>query len=490
MSKDCVAIIGAGVGGLSAAIHLASKGIPVTIYEARDNVGGRANVIASSGYRFDTGPSLLNYPWVFEELFRTAGKNFYDELELIKVDPAIKFVWPDNTYLELSSDLHVLANELERLDPGSSKGLLSFLSDARQKYDIAFSKLVTNNADSAFEWFRGAGLTQLMQLGLTRSMDSQINKHFKSLKVREALGSYAMYLGGSPYDLRGIFSILPFGEIYYGLWLPKNGMYSLIEKMSDLAKSLGVDIRTGEKVVEITTDSNQVTGIRTEGGQFDATSVVSNVDVPTTLLELMADGDASYKTKMTPSVVTFYLGIRNKFPSLNHHTIFLNEHYKKSFELVTGGGTIPDEPPFYVSIPSNTDPDLAPPGCSTIFALVPVPTISRLNRPDWDEIVTSLRSHIFNQLHCQGISIDESDIEFEEVWTPVDWKDHFGLHDGSAFGAAHNLRQIGPFRSPNKSRSVNGLYFVGASTTPGTGVPMCVLSGKMVAERVADDIEC
>tara|TARA_A100001037_G_scaffold3323_2_gene3174 strand:+ start:2644 stop:4116 length:1473 start_codon:yes stop_codon:yes gene_type:complete len=490
MSKNLVVIIGAGVGGLSAAIHLASKGFQVTIFESRDTVGGRANVISSSGYRFDTGPSLLNYPWVFEELFETAGKDLHDELELIKVDPAVKFVWPDNTYLELSSDLHVLANELERFEPGSSTGLLSFLADARNKYEIAFSRLVTKNADSALEWFRAAGPKHLTQLGLARSMDSQLKKHFKSSKVREALGSYAMYLGGSPYDLRGIFSILPFGEIYYGLWLPKNGMYALIEKMAELALSMGVEIRTGEDVLEITTDNQCVTGIRTENGQFSARSVVSNVDVPTTLLELIGDGDVTHKTKMTPGVVTFYLGIRNKFPSMNHHTIFLNEQYKKSFELVTGGGMIPDAPPFYVSIPSNTDPDLAPPGCSAMFALVPVPTISRLRNPNWNEIVTNLRTYIFSQLNYQGISIDESNIEFEEVWTPIEWKDKFGLYDGSAFGAAHNLKQIGPFRAPNKSRSVNGLYFVGASTTPGTGVPMCVLSGKMVAGRVVEDYAC
>ena len=487
INKSAV-VVGAGIGGLSSAIYLASQGFHVTLVESNETLGGRANVISASGYRFDTGPSLLNYPWVFEELFSVAGKILADELELLKIDPAINFFWPDGSNLELSSDLFKLSQELERFDPGSSSGLLKFLSDARLKYEIAFSRLVTRNSHSVIGWFRSAGLSNLMKLGLFRSMDSQLSKYFKSQRIKEALGSYAMYLGGSPHQLRGIFSILPYGELHHGLWFPKGGIYSLVEKISEIAQLNGVKIINSTRVEQIITKDSMVIGVRTSNNAFiQADIVVSNVDVKSTQKLLNDDVRYTRKLRMTPGVITFYMGIKKKFDNVTHHTIFLNNEYQKSFKQIIDGGRIPDNPPFYISIPSNSDPDLAPKGSSSVFVLVPVPTLSHHRNVNWPATVSQIRASVKHRLSQHGISFEESDVEFEEIWTPVDWKNKFGLHDGSAFGAAHLIRQIGPFRPPNKSNSIKGLYYVGASTTPGTGLPMCVLSGKMVAERISKD---
>ena len=483
-------IVGAGVGGLSAAINLALRGYKVTVFESNERPGGRANVIEFDGFKFDTGPSLLNYPWVFDDLFKSAGTSLERELSLIRVDPAIKFHWPDGTRFQLSSDLTKLSAECRRLDSADGAGLFDFLEDARHKYRVSFDRLVTRNADSPLKWFAAAGPSNLGRLGLFRSMDSQIGRHFKSEHIREALGSYGMYLGGAPYDLPGIFSIIPFGELEYGLWLPQGGMYSLIEAMCRVAQRLGVDIRTSSPVSHIVLDDRRVTGVALEDGSIESAAiVVSNVDVPTTMTRLLKNEKVVEKyraPRMTPGVITYYLAIDRELDELGHHTVFLPEDTRVAYRELMSEGKVPADLPFYASVASNTDASLAPEGKSALFLLAPVPLISQLGDTDMRVLTQDLRRRMFKRLNQHGFSISESDILRQETMAPADWSDAFGLFDGSAFGAAHNLRQIGPFRSRNISKQIDGLFFTGASTTPGTGVPMCVLSGKMVAERVAE----
>src|SRR5688572_17831479 len=235
-----VIIIGGGIGGLSAAIYLRLAGYEVTIYEANERVGGRANLIEREGFRFDTGPSLLNYPWVFERLFEAAGRRLGDYVKLLAVDPSVSFQWADGERFTLSSDLRRLLAECERVEPGSRPAMLAFLRDAGAKYRTAFEKLVSGNVDHPARWLGRLSLGELARLGVWRSLDGELGRFFRSRYLREALGSYAMYLGGSPYELPGLFSILPYGELAYGLWLPAGGIYSLVEGVVRLASELGV----------------------------------------------------------------------------------------------------------------------------------------------------------------------------------------------------------------------------------------------------------
>ena len=287
-------VVGAGAGGLSSAIHLAQQGHSVRVFEANEKVGGRANLIEFDGFRFDTGPSLLNYPWVFDDLFKAAGTSLDDELDLLRVDPAIKFSWLDGEEFQLSSDLTKLSAECRRLNRLDGAGLIRFMEDSRHKYRVSFDRLVTRNSDSPLSWFSSAGITELFKLGLFRSMDSQIGRYFKSRHIREALGSYGMYLGGAPYDLPGIFSILPFGELEYGLWLPRGGMYSLSEAMLRVAERAGVEVRTNAPVRSIDMANDRVIGVTLETGEKEpADIVISNVDVPTTMTRLTLWHEAS-----------------------------------------------------------------------------------------------------------------------------------------------------------------------------------------------------
>jgi phytoene desaturase len=474
-------IVGAGLGGLSAAIHLRLQNRAVTVFEANDRVGGRANVIERDGYRFDTGPSLLNYPWVFEELFAAAGRRFADYVDLIPVDPSVEFRWPDGNTFSLSSDLKNLREECERLEPGCAPRLIAWMRDAAFKFDTSFNKLVTRNEDNPLKWLSRLNLRELMSLGVWRSLDSELGRFFKNPYIREAFGSYGMYLGGSPFELPGLFSILAYGELAYGLWLPRGGIYSLVCNMQRLARELGVQIHTSTRVKSIDSQAGAITGVRLENGELvPATVVVSNVDLPTTERSLLTTPPSKpFEGRMTPGVLTFYWGLTGKQGDYGHHTIFLPQRFRHAFNQI-GQGRIPEDLPFYSSIASASDPSLAPQDGSSMFVLVPTPVLSAMPNANWPEIVSDVKARVLARL-----GLDPARIAVEEVWTPVEWQRRFGLYDGSAFGAAHSLFQMGPFRSRNYSTEIRGLYYAGASTTPGTGMPMVVLGGRMVAERIA-----
>jgi phytoene desaturase len=489
-SKRAV-VVGAGLGGLSAAIHLRLRHFEVTVYEANDLVGGRANLIKLNGFTFDTGPTLLNYPWVFEELFRMAGARLQDYVELLPVDPSIRFLWPSGDKLQLSSNINCLVSEFERLQPGSSLGLFEFLADAAKKYRISFDKLICKNAGNLLSWLGSLSPLELARLGIWHSLDRELARFFKNRFIREALGSYGMYLGGSPLKLPGIFSILPYGEISRGLWLPRGGIYALVEAMARLAQSIGVNIVTGQPVTQIVTQDQKVTGITLTEGQFVASPlVVSNVDVPFTQRQLLSAGGYTVpKTlKMTPAVMTFYWAVEKAVPGAGHHTIFMPDDPAKAYDELISQHLVPGDLPFYVSVASQTDSSLAPQGCSSIFILVPLPLDNGKNPYNCNELAGQLQGRVLHRMQRHGIGLSADDITSELVLTPSDWGRRFGLYQNSAFGAAHTLFQMGNFRYPNQDRKLGGLYYTGASTTPGTGMPMAVLSGKMTAERICADV--
>ncbi len=491
-----VAIIGAGLGGLAAAIHLQRAGLSVTVLEQNERIGGRAGLLELGSYRFDTGPSLLNYPWVFEELFTTVGARFHDAVQLLPVDPGITFRWQDGRRLTLSSSFDCLREELARLDPGVGPRLAAWLRRAGHNYRLSFARLVQSNADNPLKWLGALRLRELWGLGLQRSLYRQLALSFRSRHICEALASYAMYLGGSPFSLPGLFEILPYGELAYGLWLPRGGIYGLIEAVGDLAREAGVNISTECRVSRIAERDGRVAGVELADGDFiPAEIVVSNCDVPQTDAALLPDGAArrhgrrrASRLRMTPAVLTFYWGLKRKLVGVDHHSIFLPADYRGSFDRLLRQQVLQEKPAFYLSIASATEPALAPPDTDTAFVLVPVPPLSRTEGVDWRAETARIRQYVLGRLAQAHIGLQAGDIAVEQVLTPRDWQQRFGLFDGSALGAAHNLTQLGPWRPCNYSRWLHGLYYVGASTTPGTGLPMVTLGGRMTAARILDHV--
>ena len=267
-SKDReICIIGGGMGSISAAIYLRSKGYKVSIYEKNSTLGGRANIIEEKGFRFDVGPSLLNYPWIFENLFDAAGEKMEDHIDLIEIKSGVKFLWDDKETFTITSDFPLLSKEIARLEKSHINGLSSFLKINSKRYNIAFEKLLNKNLDNPLSWGIGLGFNELLSGSMFKSMYSDLGKHFKSDYIKQAFGSYAMYLGGSPFKIPGFFSILPYGEIAYGLWMPRGGIYSLIEKLENILKKKGVKVFKNSQVSEIITNNNEVKGIVLEDGK-------------------------------------------------------------------------------------------------------------------------------------------------------------------------------------------------------------------------------
>ncbi|MDY6974252.1 MAG: phytoene desaturase family protein [Thermodesulfobacteriota bacterium] len=353
-----VAVVGGGFGGLSVAIHLCLKGFEVTLYEANKSVGGRASQIKADGFTFDTGPTLLNYPWVFEELFNSAGLRLDEYVDLQIIDPSIRYYWPKGDCLQLTSNMTALVQEFERMEEGSSTGLFAFLADASAKYHIAMEKMACRNIDSHLKWFSSLSLKEFLQTSMWRSLDKELCRFFKNRLIREALGSYSMYLGGSPQGLSGIFTILPYGEIAMGLWLPRGGIFALVKAAETLARRVGVQILTEQQVEKILIRNNQVVGLKLAKGSLDDYPiVVSNVDVPQTHHCLLSGNGIRIPKplKMTPSVMTFYLGVRGKIPNASHHTIFMPHNPEKSYREIIKKKKIPEELAFYVNIASKAE---------------------------------------------------------------------------------------------------------------------------------------
>lgn len=493
-ARDAIAIVGGGLGGLSAAIHLRRAGFEVDLFESNAQVGGRANQLSVDGFTFDTGPSLLNYPWVFEELFAAAGRRMEDYVELLPVDPGICFRWPDGQRLQLTSRYDRLLEEFGRFERGADTRLAAFFRDTATKYRLAFEKLISRNVDNPLRWLLAANPAELARITVWRSLDAELRAFFRSREIREALGSYGMYLGGSPFDLPGFFSILAYGELAFGLWLPRGGIYGLVRGIARLAEELGVRIHVNAPVSRIVARGGRVSGLTfADGTTREYARIVSNVDVPTTdtaLLEsengVLARGQRrAARMRMTPGVITFYWAVRGRLDDASHHTIYLPRDYRNTFRELFRSNRVSEDLAFYTSIASETDPALAPAGDSAMFVLVPTPTLDRLNGVEWPRVVDAVRGRVLTRLRQHGVELDESRIAHETVWTPTAWRDRFGLYAGSAFGAAHTFFQIGPFRARNFRPDVRGLYYTGASTTPGTGMPMVTLSGRLTADRIA-----
>lgn len=342
-SRRRVIVIGAGLGGLSAAIHLRLAGHEATVLEQDHQVGGRANVLVEGGFQFDTGPSLLNYPWVFESLFAAAGCDLHDHVDLVRVDPSIAFQWRDGSALCLSSNRETLTREFERFEPGAARAVDRFFEDGFEKYRIAFERLACRNEDRPSRWLGALSISEALRTGIWRSMDSELGRFFRSRHIREALGSYSMYLGGSPFQLPGLFTILPYGEMAHGLWLPRGGIYSLVRAIERLARNVGVAIHTGTRVSRIETRAGSVDGVVLGARERErADIVVSNLDLPSTHICLLRQPPP--RLTMTPGVVTFYWSVRGKPAGLGHHTIFLPDDYRRSFRELIYDGTVPLRP--------------------------------------------------------------------------------------------------------------------------------------------------
>ena len=493
MSKRVV-IVGAGIGGLATAMRLQAAGdFQVTILEKNDTVGGRANVREVDGFRFDTGPSLLLMTDVYRELFAACGEDFDAWVTLIKMEPNYAVHFGDGSRMEMSSDLPKMISELERIEPGVTSGYYRFLEDAGRKYRIGRQQFVEKNFVKAGDFFTASNLKLLGQLNALDKLYAHVSQFFKSDRLRQAFSMQSMYLGISPFEAPAVYTLLPYTELAEdGLYYPEGGIYALPTAMAAVARKLGVVIETGRDVTQIMVKDGRARGVCVDGDVLAADVVISNADLPYTYTDLLAERPAKYdegswkRQAFTSSAFMLYLGTDRVYPDLKHHNFFLSSDYKRNFEEIFDAKVPPRDPSFYVNAPGRTDPSVAPPGGDNLFVLVPIPHLT--DQMQWnDGQVSRFKDKVYGQLEARGMTDLRKHVVVEQVVTPHEWRDQYNLKFGAAFGLSHGILQVGYFRPSNKSPDVGGLYFVGASTVPGTGVPLVCLGARLVTQRILAD---
>lgn len=492
MSK--VIVIGSGMGGLATALRLAYLGHDVEIFEKQARVGGRSNLLAEKGYRFDMGPTILVMKEAFENTYQAIDQDFNKRLELTQLDPNYRVYYHDGTSLDLSSNMARLADEVEKIQAGSSERLFRFLGDSAHKYELGM-KFVDRNYDHLTDLANPRTLVEMVKTKSYQKLYQQVAEAFQhNDKLTKAFSFHSMFLGLSPFEALAMYSLITYADLSLGMWFPKGGIYRIIEDMRSLAEEMDVSIHTNAPVKEILSNSGEVSGVLLESGeQIQADIVVSNADMPYTYRNLLnGNGKKDYpgttldRMSYACSGYILYLGVDKTYPHMQHQSLYFSEDYKANLDAIFKTKTLPADPSFHLSIPTVTDPSLAPEGHSAIYVLAPMPNLSA--EIDWDEASPIVRDKLIDQLEKIIDPQIRQHITLEREYRPVDWESDINAALGTAFGSfSHGLFQSAYFRPHNKSKHIAGLYFVGQSTYPGIGMPMVHLSAKLVTERIQEE---
>jgi phytoene desaturase len=484
MKKEVI-IIGAGLGGLSAAIRLAAKGFSVTILEKNANVGGKVNIIESNGYKFDTGASLLTMKHVLTELFEFADRKIEDYLEIVPLEPICRYFWSDGTKFDASTNLEKTENEISKLD--SVEGFRKFLNDSKRKYEVSEKTFLSHSLNDLPKLLRPKYFSDLLAISSTKTLDTHIKKYFKSPKLQQLFNRYATYNGSSPFQTPATFALIPFVEFGLGAWYVLGGMYQIPKALEKLAKELGVKIYTESEVDKIVIENGRAIGVKVADDILKADFIVTNADAVMTYKHLLPIENKRIEN-LEPSCSGFVLllGTKKKFPNLAHHNIFFSDDYKAEFDALFKTKTPAEQPTIYVCATSRTDDTQSPAGHENLFILINAPYTN--SATDWKIEAKPYRDLIIKMLENQGLDDLESSIDFEEIITPDDFENKYRANRGSIYGVSSNGIFSAFMRPPNKNSKIKNLYFVGGATHPGGGIPLVLLSGKLSVDLILREI--
>ena len=482
-------VIGAGIGGITTAARLAKNGFSVTVLEKNDIPGGRCGQIVRDGHRFDIGPTLFLMPEVWQETFHALGEELDQHLQLTRIDPTYKVHFDDGLQLQLTSDIGAMQAQLDKVDKTAFTGFLSYIAEGGKHYKVSLEKFVGRNFYTIFEYFSLANLPLLFQLKALVKHYANVSTFFKDERLKAAFTFQNMYLGLSPYDAPATYSLLQYTELAEGVWYPQGGMYRGIQALTEVAEKLGVRFVYNAPVKAIHTAGKRVENVETQDGTlYPADIFVGNADLPYIYKELLpknAEAERLDKKLYTCSTIMFYWAVDKKYPQIAMHNVFLGGDYKASFDQIFEDHSLPAKPSFYVHAPARVDPAAAPDGQDTLYVLVPVGHLDPRAKQDWDAMVERARETVFTRLEKElGVADLREHIKFEIINTPLTWKEKFNLVKGSAFGLSHNFLQVGFLRPHNRHATLKNLYFTGASTHPGTGLPIVLLSARLTTERI------
>ncbi|MBC5775684.1 phytoene desaturase [Pontibacter sp. KCTC 32443] len=479
------AIIGAGIGGIAASIRLAVKGYEVTVFEANESFGGKMHEFWLGNYRFDAGPSLFTLPHLVDELFILADRNPEDYFTYTRLDLITHYFWPDGAQLKAYADPEQFAREAETQLGVSQQAVIEALNKSARLYKGTADTFLHKSLHKLNTYLSTDVLKSLQclpDLGLTTTMHDANKSLFSDHRFVQLLDRFATYNGSDPYQAPATLNIIPHLEHGIGAFYPKGGIYSIAASLVKLAEELGVQFRYNEKVEQIFVTNNKVTGVRTTTGKYTADVVVSNMDVVPTYRRLLPDQPAPERTLQQPrssSALIYYWGINKEFPQLHLHNIFFSGNYKTEFEHIFKHKTISQDPTVYVNITSKLEPEDAPAGSENWFVMVNVP---HHQGQKWEELTAVTRETVLRKL-SQMLHIDlEPLIEQEQVLDPLTIESRTSSFAGALYGSSSNNRLAAFLRHPNFSNKLNSLYFCGGSVHPGGGIPLCLLSAKIVAD--------
>ncbi|MBN2006674.1 MAG: phytoene desaturase [Anaerolineae bacterium] len=485
-----ILIIGAGIGGIASAARLAKAGYDVTVVEKTERPGGRTSVIAEEGFFFDTGPSLFLMPPTFRETYAALGERMEDHLDLVRIDPTYRVHFHDETILDLGSNMHHLQEQFDALEPGAFGALLRFLTQGYRRYYESLDRFVGRNFYNLLDFFAPANLPLLFSLKPLVSHYRDTSRYFKDARLRAGLSFQNMYLGLSPYSAPATYTLLQFTEMVEGVWYPRQGMYAIIKSLADIAAGFGAKFHYNAPVKRIDVNGDRATGVTLENGeQLKADILIANADLPYVYRELLPDAAPAARMerlKYTSSTLMFYWGVKGpRAKELLHHNIFLSDHqYRESFAQIFDEHSLPAEPSFYIHAPVRTVPEFAPADCDGLMVLVPTGHLDAGHPQDWSALQAQAKAWVFKRLAAIGLDNIEKNIVFERTLTPPDYSRIWNLAKGATFGLSHNVFQVGYLRPHNRHSQYKNLYFSGASTHPGTGLPIVLISAKLIEERI------
>jgi phytoene desaturase len=492
MKTKRVIVIGAGIGGITAAIHLAKHGLQVTVIEKNARPGGRCDRISRDGHHFDTGPTLLVMPLLYESEFAALGTSIGEMLDLQRVDPTYHLVFDNGSQLALTSDMKFLQEQMEAIEQGSFQGFLRYIDEGKRHYHLSMEKLVYPDFRKATDFFKFGNLPLLHQVKPLVKHYANMSNYFDDPRLKSAFTFQDVYMGLSPFEAPATFSMMPYTELAHGVWYPKGGMYQIVEALMSLARQAGVDFVFEKTVERIDVNGKRTRGVVVDGQRLAADAVLANADLPYVYQDLLPKDGLSEKLarkRYSCSVISFLWGVDRPYETLEPHTLFLADDYRENFESIIRDLDLPVNPSLYVHAPARLDPSMAPEGQDTLIAIVPVGHMSENGDQDWAAIRNQARQHVFRRLRLLGIHDLEEHIKFEMNLTPLSWRKRYNLAKGSTHGLCHNLTQLGYFRPDYQHPRYANLYFTGASTRPGTGLPSAMLSGRQSAQRIMDDLK-
>ena len=490
--KRKVVIIGSGFGGLAAAIRLQAKGMQVTILEKNAEVGGHAYQLVKDGYTFDMGPSIITAPDLIQRVFACAGARMEDYLDLVKLNPFYRIYFHDGSSLDYTDDGEQMKRQMARFSKKDAGNYDRFMTHTCQLYDAVITDglgLIPFDLPTMLGF-----LPRALRLQALIPAYDFVKKYFEDPRHRFTFSFHPLFIGGNPFRAPAVYLMIPYLEKTGGVWFCKGGMYNLVRALKDVFEGLGGVIETDTEVEQIVIENRKASGVLATGQFYEADGVVSNADLAHTYGDLIKSehrrkwsNKKLRKTQYSMSAFLLYFGVRKKYPQLAHHTLILSERYKGLVSDIFDNKVLPDDFSMYLHIPSHTDPLMAPKGCESMYVLIPVPNLeSGIN---WEKTKQKYTNKVLAFLENDfGLTDLRRSIQVLETFTPSDFKRQRNNHLGSAWGVEPKLMQTAYFRPHNRSEDVQNLYFVGASTHPGAGVPGVLLTAETTVKLVLEDL--